>query len=74
MINKAQLAEKLGLLHINPDSETLHNRARIRIEELESLLTEILNSGSWYGSALELDYDKDGPELEQKIKNVLGVK
>lgn len=73
MLHSAQLAEKLKVLHTNPSDETLCRLGLARIEELEELLTEILNSGDWYCSALELDHDYDGYELEQKIKSTLGV-
>ena len=49
---------------------------RERVEELEGVLQAVLESGSWYASALEIDIYKtevmDGEALESMIRATLG--
>ena len=41
------------------------------IKEMLKLYQEILNSGSFFISAIELDTDKDGELIERKINDII---
>ena len=44
------------------------------IKEMEGLLIKIRDSGQWFHSALELDFEVDGEQLLKEIEAVVGTK
>ena len=47
---------------------------RAEVERLRKALTLIVNAGGWYASALEIDSEHDGEELERIARAALGDK
>lgn len=44
------------------------------MEKMRVLLVKIRDSGQWFHSALELDFDVDGEVLLKEIEGVVGTK
>lgn len=62
------------------DAETVKGFASViaqqaaRVAELEAGINELLDSGSFYRSALEFDFSIDGEEIGAKLKALAGRK
>lgn len=53
------------------DGEDLRDKL---IKDMETLLVKIRDSGQWFHSALELDFEVDGEQLLKEIEAVVGAK
>ena len=58
------------------DAELRAEKEETRIKELEGVIYDVLHSGTWYPSALEIDMHKTegmcGESLEAMMKEALG--